>query len=154
MHYKARVVILLRSSLEACIRSVHLKLENWKPYQHLREDRGKPRKLCRDGLPQNHWDSQWLLASKPANKSWKFPQLPLTCKLLLQIHVVHKPSIIPVIQQNSSHIYSTLCIILLSQYRYVVWAVLSATYCLSIWSSGGICLMLPVSLKIWIFYLI
>ena len=151
VYYKARVLNLLNSRPEVCIKSTQMKLGNWKSSHHLREDRGKPRKLCRDGRLRNHWDSEGLLASRPANKRWNSPQLPLMCKLLLQIHVVQKPSIIPVALHNSSHFYSTSYIVSLSRYTYVVWAVLSATYGLSIWSSGGICLMLPVSLIIRMF---
>jgi hypothetical protein len=130
---------------------MQLKFGNWITSQNLREDRGKPRKLCRNGRLQNHWDSQWLLASRTANKRWKSPQLSLTCKLLLQIHIVQKPSIIPVTLQNNSHFCSTSYIAPLSLYRFVVRAVLSATYGLSIWSNRGICLMLPVSLIIRMF---
>ena len=122
VHYKARVLILLNSSHEVCIRSMQLKLGNWKSSQHLREDRGKSRKLCRNGRLQNHWDSEWLLASRPANKRWKSAQLFSTCKLSLQIHVVQKSSIIPVTLQISSHVYSALYIVSLSRYSYVAWA--------------------------------
>jgi len=40
VHYKARVLILLHSCHEVCLRSMQLKLGNWKPSQHLREHRG------------------------------------------------------------------------------------------------------------------
>jgi hypothetical protein len=152
VHYKTKILILLNSSHDAYIRGMQLKSGNWKPSQHLRKTEKKSRKWCRYGRSQNYGVSLWLLASKPANKRWKSPHLSLAFKLLLQIHAVQKPSIIPVTRQNSSHIYNTLYIVSLFRYRYVVWAVLSATYRLSIWSSWGICLMLPVRLIIRMFW--
>jgi len=48
VQYKARVLVSPNSIHEVYTRSMQLKLGNWKPSQHLREDRGKPRKVCRD----------------------------------------------------------------------------------------------------------